>query len=72
MHVDIQGSAIARRAAVRRHVEQRALFELARFGEQVQVVRLRVSLAGPDGQVSRTVVGRATAPVSPYRSNLER
>lgn len=36
------------------------------------VVRLRVPLAGPDGQVSRTVVGRAAAPISPYRSNLAR
>jgi hypothetical protein len=36
------------------------------------VVRLRVTLAGPDGEVTRVVVGRATAPVSPYRSNLER
>ena len=36
------------------------------------VVRLRVALAGPDGVVSRLVVGRAAAPISPYRSNLER
>jgi hypothetical protein len=35
------------------------------------VVRLRVALAGPDGAVSRLVVGRASAPVSPYRSNRE-
>jgi hypothetical protein len=35
------------------------------------VVRLRVALAGPDGAVSRLVVGRASAPVSPYRSNLD-
>lgn len=34
------------------------------------VVRLRVPLAGPDGAVSRLVVGRASAPISPYRSNL--
>ena len=33
------------------------------------VVRIRVSLAGPRGEVSRVVVGRATAPISPYRSN---
>lgn len=36
------------------------------------VVRLRVALAGPDGALSRVVVGRASAPISPYRSNLER
>jgi hypothetical protein len=36
------------------------------------VVRHRVALAGPDGSVSRLVVGRAVAPISPYRSNLER
>lgn len=35
------------------------------------VVRVRVDLAGPDGAVSRLVVGRAVAPLSPYRSNLE-
>lgn len=36
------------------------------------VVRVRVALAGPDGIVSRLVIGRAVAPISPYRSNLER
>ena len=41
-------------------------------GELTAVVRLRVALAGPDGAVSRLVVGRAGAPISPYRSNLER
>ena len=41
-------------------------------GELSAVVRLRVPLAGPAGQVSRTVMGRATAPVSPCRSNLDR
>jgi len=39
-------------------------------GSLSAVVRLRIPLAGPGGEVSRTVVGRATAPVSPYRSNL--
>ena len=34
-------------------------------------VRLRVPLAGPDGQVAAVVVGRAEAAVSPYRSNRE-
>jgi len=34
------------------------------------VVRMRVALAGPEGAVSRAVVGRAVAPISPYRSNL--
>jgi hypothetical protein len=40
-------------------------------GRLTTVVSLRVRLAGPDGAVSRLVVGRASAPVSPYRSNLE-
>jgi hypothetical protein len=43
MQLDIQGTAIARRAPVRRHIEQRALFELARLGERVDTVRLRVT-----------------------------
>jgi hypothetical protein len=33
------------------------------------IVRIRIPLAGPRGEVSRVVVGRATAPISPYRSN---
>ena len=33
------------------------------------VVRLRIPLAGPGGEVSRVVVGRASAALSPYRSN---
>jgi ribosome-associated translation inhibitor RaiA len=43
MQVDIQGSAIANRPAVRQHVERRALFELARFGERVEMLRVRLS-----------------------------
>jgi hypothetical protein len=43
MRLDIQGSAIAGRPVVRRHVDQRALFELARYGAHVQDVRLRVT-----------------------------
>jgi hypothetical protein len=43
MVLDVQGSATARRAVVRRHVEQRALFELARFGDHIDVVRVRVT-----------------------------
>jgi len=35
------------------------------------VVRLQVALAGPGGALSRPVVGRAVAPISPYRSNLD-
>lgn len=42
MRLDIQGSGVAGRPAVRRHVEQRALFELARYGECVDAVRMRV------------------------------
>ncbi len=42
MQLDLQGSAVAGRAAVRRHVEQRALFEFARYGERVATVRMRV------------------------------
>ena len=33
------------------------------------VVRIRIRLAGPRGEVSSVVVGRATVAVSPYRSN---
>ncbi|MBN2113983.1 MAG: hypothetical protein JW785_07650 [Acidimicrobiia bacterium] len=34
-------------------------------------VRLRVPLAGPDGEVAAAVVGRVAVVVSPYRSNRE-
>ena len=34
-------------------------------------VRIRVPLAGPHGEVSPVVVGRAVVAVSPYRSNRE-
>jgi len=50
MELDIQGSAVARRAVVRRHVEQRTLFELARFGERVEIVRLRVTDRPPTAE----------------------
>ncbi len=43
MRLDIQGSAVDRRSVVRRHVEQRALFELARYGGHVDAVRMRVT-----------------------------
>ena len=43
MRLDIQGSAVAARAAVQRHVAQRALFYLARYGECVDRVQLRVT-----------------------------
>jgi hypothetical protein len=32
-------------------------------------VSVRVPVTGPGGRVSKVVVGRATAPLSPYRSN---
>ncbi len=43
MRVDIQGSSIADRTTIRQHVGRRALFELARFGERVNTVRVRLS-----------------------------
>ena len=43
MRLDIQGTATAGLPTVRRHAEQRALFELARYGECIQTVRLRVT-----------------------------
>lgn len=43
MRLDIQGTAMAGLPTVRRHAEQRALFELARYGECVDAVRLRVT-----------------------------
>lgn len=43
MQLDIQGTAMARLPTVRRHAEQRALFELARYGGCIQTVRLRVN-----------------------------
>jgi hypothetical protein len=43
MRLDVQGTAMATVPAVRRHAEQRALFELARYGECIDVVRLRLT-----------------------------
>ncbi len=43
MRLDIQGTAMAGLPSVRRHAEQRAFFELARYGECIQAVRLRVT-----------------------------
>ncbi len=43
MRLDIQGTAMAGLPAVRRHVERRGLLELARYGESVETVRLRVT-----------------------------
>jgi hypothetical protein len=43
VRLDIQGSAMAGLPTVRRHAEQRALFELARYGECIQDIRLRVT-----------------------------
>lgn len=50
MRLDIQGSPIAARAAVRRHVEQRTFFHLARYGECVERVQLRVTEREPAAQ----------------------
>lgn len=50
MRVDIQGTAMAGLPAVRRHAEQRALFELARYGECIQTVRLRVTERPPSSE----------------------
>lgn len=47
MRLDIQGSAISRDPSVRRHIEQRSLFELARYGERVAVVRVHVTERPP-------------------------
>jgi ribosomal subunit interface protein len=43
MQVNIQGSDIANRPAIRRHIEQRILFELSRYGERIGMVRVRVA-----------------------------
>jgi ribosome-associated translation inhibitor RaiA len=43
MQLNIQGSAIADSPAVRRHIEQRSFFELARYGGRIAVVRVRVA-----------------------------
>ena len=50
MRLDIQGTAMAGLPSVRRHAEQRALFELARYGECIQTVRLRVSERPPTSE----------------------
>jgi hypothetical protein len=43
--------------------------EVGRMGERIEVVvRIRVAVFGPAGP-HRTVVGRAGATISPYRSN---
>lgn len=47
MRLDIQGSAVAKRSVVRRHVEQRVLFELARYGGFIEAVRMRVTERPP-------------------------
>lgn len=43
MRLDIQGRGTAEGPGVRRHIEQRALFELARYGQRIGAVRIRVS-----------------------------
>jgi ribosome-associated translation inhibitor RaiA len=50
MRLDLQGSAVARTPAVRRHVEQRALFELARYGDDVDCVKMRVTERPPSAE----------------------
>ncbi|MDP8959382.1 MAG: hypothetical protein M3N51_09345 [Actinomycetota bacterium] len=46
---------------------------VARRGDQMIVeVRLAVPLTGPVGDLQLTVLGRATARISPYRSSLGR
>ena len=50
MRLDIQCSAVSRRETIQRHLEQRALFELARYGQYVGAVRMRVSGRGPSSE----------------------
>jgi hypothetical protein len=40
--LDIQGSALVRRADLHRRIERRALLEFGRFGDRVETVRVRV------------------------------
>lgn len=42
MRLDIQGSALSRRADIRRYIERRALLEFGRFGDRVDTLRVRV------------------------------
>ena len=41
---------MSRRETIQRHLEQRALFELARYGQYVGAVRMRVSGRGPSSE----------------------
>lgn len=50
MQVNIQGSGIAGRPDVRRHVEQRALLELSRYGDRVGLVRVRLTERAPTAE----------------------
>jgi ribosome-associated translation inhibitor RaiA len=43
MRLDIQGTAMPGLPSVRRHAEQRAFFELARYGDCIEAVRVRVT-----------------------------
>lgn len=52
MRWDLQGSAVAQHPWVRRHVEQRLLFELARYGDRVDTVRMRVTERAPSADHS--------------------
>lgn len=42
MRLDIQGSALLREPDIRRYIERRALLEFGRFGDRIEVIRLRV------------------------------
>ena len=66
------GDAETAAAAVHSMVPGAQSVSILRRGDYIAaVVHMRVTLTGPDGRGSRTVVGRAAAAVSPYRSNRD-
>jgi hypothetical protein len=67
-HGDVETAA----AAVRSIAPGAQSVSILRRGDYITaIVRMTVTLTGPDGRGSTTVSGRAAAAVSPYRSNRD-
>ena len=60
MHLDIDGSSVVRRPAVRHHVESEIARQLSRFADRISAIRIRLRERAPS-EPTRAMCGIALA-----------
>ena len=69
MRLDIQGSALSREPDIRRYIERRAMLEFGRFGDRIDIFRLRL-IDRPDEPRGRYFCGVAVT-IAPEEERLQ-